>query len=182
MIRPAAAARLSRKTDAPELVGAPGRSAHPKSPLDFLDGLNNASLFGPQSSPNSSRFAGQTGCYTARLQAFDPTRGDSRPLALPLLFLPLLRSIRFFDRLTPRSSLELRGVFQISNSIAAGLTGNSADFWPRRYSGPQSGSGCRWNCRWSRPLRSAGPCRHAAPPRRSGCCCGRNRSRSRCRG
>ena len=66
--------------------GRKSPSARQKSPKDLFDELHNASLFWLLRSLKSSRFAGQRAVITALLQAFDPTRRDSRPLVLPLRF------------------------------------------------------------------------------------------------
>nr|WP_325297774.1 hypothetical protein [uncultured Dysosmobacter sp.] len=66
--------------------GLTSPSARQKSPKDLFDELHNASLFWLLRSLKSSRFAGQWAVITALLQAFDPTRRDSRPLVLPLRF------------------------------------------------------------------------------------------------
>ena len=54
-----------------------------KKSKDFFDRLNNASLFCLLRIPKSSRFAGQRAAVTALLQAFDSTRGGSRPPRTP---------------------------------------------------------------------------------------------------
>ena len=59
-------------------------SGYRKSPLDFFDSLNNASLFVCFAAQKSCRFAAQTPAAAGFLQAFDSTRGGSRPLVLPL--------------------------------------------------------------------------------------------------
>ena len=72
-----------------------------KSPamLDFFDSLHNASLFCPRSGPKSCRCAAQTPADTGFLQAFNPTRGGSRPLVLPLQKRTLFLQAGFFDKL-----------------------------------------------------------------------------------
>ena len=70
-----------------------------KSPMDFFDSLHNASLFCPRSGPKSCRCAAQTPADTGFLQAFDPIRGGSRPLVLPLQKRTLFLQAGFFDKL-----------------------------------------------------------------------------------
>ncbi|MGN8889756.1 hypothetical protein [Dysosmobacter sp. HCP28S3_G4] len=67
--------------------------------MDFFDSLNNASLFCPQSGPKSCRCAAQTPSDAGFLQAFDPTRGGSRPLVLPLQKRTPFLQTGFFDNL-----------------------------------------------------------------------------------
>ena len=75
------------------------RSGCRKSPMDFFDSLHNASLFCPRSGPKSCRCAAQTPADTGFLQAFNPTRGGSRPLVLPLQKRTLFLQTGFFDKL-----------------------------------------------------------------------------------
>ena len=70
-----------------------------KSPLDFFNSLHNASLFCPRIGPKSCRCAAQTPADTGFLQAFDPIRGGSRPLVLPLQKRTLFLQAGFFDKL-----------------------------------------------------------------------------------
>ena len=67
--------------------------------LDFFDSLHNASLFCPRIGPKSCRCAAQTPADTGFLQAFDPIRGGSRPLVLPLQKRTLFLQAGFFDKL-----------------------------------------------------------------------------------
>ena len=72
--------------------------------------------------------------------------------------------------------------FSAGGSLILLREDSSAGCGPRRCNGPRSGSDCRWSCRWSPPVRSAGPCRRGRPRRPSGCCCDRTGSHSRYRG
>ena len=78
-----------------------------KSPamLDFFDSLHNASLFCPRIGPKSCRCAAQTPADTGFLQAFNPTRGGSRPLVLPLQKRTLFLQTGFFDKLRTRQNI-----------------------------------------------------------------------------
>ena len=71
----------------------------PNCATGFLDSLHNASLFCPRSGPKSCRCAAQTPADTGFLQAFDPIRGGSRPLVLPLQKRTLFLQAGFFDKL-----------------------------------------------------------------------------------
>ena len=105
-----------------------------KSPLDFFNSLHNASLFCPRIGPKSCRCAAQTPADTGFLQAFNPTRGGSRPLVLPLQKRTLFLQTGFFDKLSRGTSVPRLRLSKKSIDFSDSLP-NVSIFGPR--SGPK---------------------------------------------